>query len=339
MKYNKLSLYRKEIMGIAILLIMICHNSMDFPGSFHDINSGIKMLGQLGVDIFFFLSGFGCYYSMTNNDNVLIFYKKRFLRILPAYLIAVVLNAFIIIPIFKEPIGEYLWKYSLISFFTNAVLIEWFIASILLLYLLYPLIYRLIKSNRIATFFVVGAVYLLIFSNIIRVIPFSSVFNSIVEIFITRVPAFLIGSAWARASLDDKEIKKGWCYLLLILGLIACGINLYSYTVKAPMYWTTIRTLFIIPVFAVMITWISIREHFRDVKSIENVSGFFSYLGAFTLEIYLLHEKILGILSPYFLKFIPSIYIGLFLVNIAAAVISVFLADKLNKFVTRIASR
>ena len=339
MKYNKLSLYRKEIMGIAILLIMISHNSMDFPGFFHNINSGIKMLGQLGVDIFFFLSGFGCYYSMTNNNNALIFYKRRFIRILPAYLIVIMLYAIISVILYNESLTEYLWRYSLVSFFTNAVLHEWFIASILLLYLLYPLIYRLIKNNHVAAFIMVGAVYLIIFSRISSMIPYSLVFVIITDIFITRVPAFLIGSICAELSLHGKKIKKSWCYILLILGPIVCGINLYSYKAGTPMYWTTIRTLFIILIFAVIIFWIFIREHFKDIKFIENACRFFSYIGAFTLEIYLLHEKILGILTPFFNGININNYISLFLLNIVAAIVSIFFADKLSKLVTHIVSR
>ncbi|SDB68409.1 hypothetical protein SAMN02910263_04176 [Butyrivibrio sp. INlla16] len=64
LEYKYISKYRKELMGIAIMLIVISHNNLDFPWVFHNVNSGIKMLCHVGVDIFFLLSGFGCYYSM-----------------------------------------------------------------------------------------------------------------------------------------------------------------------------------------------------------------------------------------------------------------------------------
>ena len=90
-KYKDISRYRGELMGIAILLIMFSHNSMDFPGFFHNINSGLRMLGQVGVDIFFFLSGFGCFYSLTKDNDPISFYKKRVGRLLPAFLSVVFL--------------------------------------------------------------------------------------------------------------------------------------------------------------------------------------------------------------------------------------------------------
>ncbi len=76
-KYKDFSTYRGELMGIAMLLIMFSHNTMDFPGFVHNVNSGLKMLGQVGVDLFFFISGFGCFYSMHKNNNIVSFYRYR----------------------------------------------------------------------------------------------------------------------------------------------------------------------------------------------------------------------------------------------------------------------
>lgn len=52
-KYDQFSKYRRELMGIAILLIMYGHNNFVFPGFLKNINSGLMMLGQSGVDMFF----------------------------------------------------------------------------------------------------------------------------------------------------------------------------------------------------------------------------------------------------------------------------------------------
>ena len=85
LKYSCFSKYRKELMGIAILLVMIGHNTIEFPGFINNINSGIKMLAQAGVDLFFLFSGFGCFYSIHKNRNVLSFYKRRVQKIFPCY--------------------------------------------------------------------------------------------------------------------------------------------------------------------------------------------------------------------------------------------------------------
>ena len=66
---EKLSKYRTPLMGIAAIMIVLCHANL------YDIQvNGIirKMLsfGNVGVDIFLFLSGIGCYYSLDKNGGV-----------------------------------------------------------------------------------------------------------------------------------------------------------------------------------------------------------------------------------------------------------------------------
>lgn len=82
MELSQISYHRNSIMGIAILWIMMYHmpylNSI--AGSL--IGSAI-LIGFCGVDIFFFLSSFGIYYSFQKQQTLKSFYKKRILRILP----------------------------------------------------------------------------------------------------------------------------------------------------------------------------------------------------------------------------------------------------------------
>lgn len=89
---------RMELMGFAIILIMLFH-------------LGVLPFGECGVDIFLFLSGFSMYHSLSRNDNIVKFYRKRLLRILPAYLI-------IAIPFFflkTYTIDEFLLKITNLS--------------------------------------------------------------------------------------------------------------------------------------------------------------------------------------------------------------------------------
>lgn len=65
---NKISQYRTPLMGISAILIILCHaNLYDIK-----VNSLIHYLltfGNVGVDIFLFLSGIGCYYSLQNGGD------------------------------------------------------------------------------------------------------------------------------------------------------------------------------------------------------------------------------------------------------------------------------
>lgn len=72
--FGLVSKYRSELMGFSILIIMLYH-------------CWIFTLGDIGVEYFFLLSGVGMYNSLKRDYHTSILKKKRFLRILPTYLI------------------------------------------------------------------------------------------------------------------------------------------------------------------------------------------------------------------------------------------------------------
>ena len=55
-------------MGMAIIGVVMFHFRLQAP-----ILSVISNYGYTGVDFFMFLSAFGLYYSMSKNDNVMMF--------------------------------------------------------------------------------------------------------------------------------------------------------------------------------------------------------------------------------------------------------------------------
>lgn len=60
---SKVSLYRTQLMGIAAILIVLCHASL-YGVQMCSVLSTILNIGNIGVDVFLFLSGMGCYYSL-----------------------------------------------------------------------------------------------------------------------------------------------------------------------------------------------------------------------------------------------------------------------------------
>lgn len=92
MSYNLklVSKYRSALMGMATIGILMCHapaNGVNLP--FH-LNS-VLGLGQMGVMIFFFVSGLGLYYSTRRMEysasGIVTWYRKRFVRLFVPYLI------------------------------------------------------------------------------------------------------------------------------------------------------------------------------------------------------------------------------------------------------------
>lgn len=81
--WKDLSRYRGELMGAAIIFIVLFHMSLPRSDAFF----GLRRCGNIGVDMFLFLSGIGLWFSWVKNPSTKQFYKRRLLRIFPAWLI------------------------------------------------------------------------------------------------------------------------------------------------------------------------------------------------------------------------------------------------------------
>lgn len=62
-----LSKYRTQLMGLAMLLILIFHTGIDVKSV--NVIRSIKDIGDVGVDIFLLLSGIGLYFSYSKNND------------------------------------------------------------------------------------------------------------------------------------------------------------------------------------------------------------------------------------------------------------------------------
>ena len=84
----KLSYYRTELMGAAIIMVMFCHNTIQFSeNALNLIWKSFSSYFQVGVDIFFLLSGLGCVFSLQKTSGYSGFMKRRIWRIIPTYLV------------------------------------------------------------------------------------------------------------------------------------------------------------------------------------------------------------------------------------------------------------
>ena len=83
MRFDTLFRYRKQCMTAAIVLILLNHMKAAWPESPAKIAASF-FYG--GVDLFFFLSGVGCFFSWRRDRDPAAFLRRRALRILPSYL-------------------------------------------------------------------------------------------------------------------------------------------------------------------------------------------------------------------------------------------------------------
>lgn len=134
---------RQYLMGIAIVLITLHHLALYGSGFLFSL----FIDGNIGVDIFFFLSVFGCCCSLKRlNGECVGFYKRRALRIYPMYVVFL-----FILLIFFYPDLDFCKKMSLfgaqitgLSLFNGSEILAWYVPATIVVYAVLPLIYRIL---------------------------------------------------------------------------------------------------------------------------------------------------------------------------------------------------
>ena len=214
---GKISKYRSELMGFAIIIVMLFH----VPLSRLDPFFGLRRMGNLGVDIFFFLSGIGLWYSWAKQQDWRRFYLNRALRIYPAWLI--VAGYFYISRFHGTTTASYVDLAGDIivnwDFWLHDELTFWYVPATMMLYLFAPPYMELVRRHPIYRWLVVLPLMWCIIVQYVA--PVHQAVGHI-EIFWSRVPIFFLGINFAEAVRQKREIdKQAWW---MIIGLFALSL-------------------------------------------------------------------------------------------------------------------
>ena len=155
---NKWSVFSKEhsaLYGISILSIIIFHyfedlNTSDFSGGLCSIGAVyLRIIGSVGVELFIFLSGISLFFSMKKDEKVRQFYKKRIKRIIPTYLtIAIPFWGLVDIIFRSGNVKLFFEDLFFVTFFLNGTRTFWYVLFILMAYMIYPLLYKRLNSEK-----------------------------------------------------------------------------------------------------------------------------------------------------------------------------------------------
>lgn len=213
---NKLSVYRTALMGLAALMIIICHCAA-FGVKMSPVMEKICSYGNFGVDIFLLLSGLGCYFSLEKHRDLTVksFYKRRFLRIaVPYLLIYIPLNLVLYILGLATP-GKCLLSILALEywFFHSGA---WYVSLMAVLYLVAPGIYRVMISRYRLLFTVFSIVILTLLCAIDN--PVSGIQNF--QWAFSRVPSFIIGMAIAGKCMQNLSVSVLWTFVPVLLYLV-----------------------------------------------------------------------------------------------------------------------
>lgn len=180
------SIDKQLLMGVAITLVWLYHMRCTCH-----VGNYVFGPGFIGVDIFFFLSGYGLCYSI-NKNSLKKFYANRVKRVYPLFCILAVfytaMRLFLGLPV---SIWDWFCNIFSLSYYKiGGQYISWYLSVQLLLYLLFPLIYRLSVK-----FGVVAVLLSQIFSVAILSI---NDWHWRYDCFFSRTPIFMLGVSWTR---------------------------------------------------------------------------------------------------------------------------------------------
>lgn len=282
---------RDYLFGIATVMVILFHSYISFSALFPDAPwlantlSVIKGTMNKGVEIFLFLSGIGLYYSMSKKPTLKEFYKKRATRILPAlFIVSAIWFAL------REPNG--LWGYLsdvfFISFFTKGTRVFWYFILTIFLYIIYPLIHKLFEKTRLyGLIFSVAAVVIL---NIILMNAAPAFYRN-TEIALTRIPIFLVGAWIGKHVKDGVKISNLW--LLAAFAVMTACFLFYNFQPLSEKNFLYIyRYLGGFFALSLLFLWAAVFDKF----SFGAIGTFLIWIGGYSMEIYLIQEK-LGILN------------------------------------------
>ena len=288
-----ISVYRSEIMGWSILWVMMLHFQFNQIAPF----GFIAQYGIAGVDIFMMVSGLGLYYSLNSSRSIIKFYKKRLLRIFPTYyLFGIVASSLL----YHDGIWEYFLRYSTIGFWTGCLYWEWFIPSIVFLYLLSPLFKYIIDQRK---FILLTFINIVVLAFSFCMIDNNQILDRVHFFFIYRIPAFIFGMICAYWIHNRVSIRN--YYFLLILGIPVFGLlfphhhQIYNYK-----YFSL---LFLLPLFSLIFVLLS--------KHLSFLNPTMRNIGKASMEIYLVQSFFFyAIINDYFVlpkQWHDSITLGL----------------------------
>ena len=278
---SALSKYRSELMGIAIIWIVLFHSNISAPDNFF-----LRVLwylfvsfgGGIGVDIFFILSGFGLFYSVKFIDKEVIsrnwggWIVKRMKRILPSYLIVAILYY-----ILK---GDFcLYNLCQLNFLVNGIRDFWFIPAIVICYLLFPLFYQIGKKIGFRNMMIVSTLIVVAVTYALNY--FNPIYYSKIEIFLQRIPCFVLGIYWGYLSVINSYKEY---YLGIIFSVLLIPVCMYTHFVGSSRWTFFFMTIVFIQVLLLLLIYLG-----NTLKTI------LQYLGKRSLQIYLTHVS-LGIM-------------------------------------------
>lgn len=298
-RFAELSEYRGELMGLAMIFVVLFHIGMPQSNFFYPL----RRLGNVGVDMFLFVSGMGLWFSWTRSrlgkkldgmgamdikSATIRFFRNRYRRIYPVWLI--VAAAFYICryaegnggaatPDIPNLIANILFNWS---FWRVDDLTFWYVPATMMLYIFAPGYMEL--TRRRPTFRWLPVAFILL-AAMVQYVPLLHNNVGHLEIFFSRIPIFFIGINAGKWVMEGRQLERGSIWMAMIVFIMSM--------------WLCLRLEFIghkaFPLFMERIVYIplTVSALMLECKMIamlpKAANRFLTLVGGISLEIYLIH--------------------------------------------------
>lgn len=282
-----ISRYRGELMGVAILFVILFHVGLPREDTFF----GLKRMGNIGVDFFLFLSGMGLWFSWTKKPSLRHYYLRRFLRIYPTWLLIACLYY---IPDYLnlELIGHRGQSTNILDligdisinwdFWLHDELTFWYIPAIMLFYIVSPFYMNLIIKHPTYRWL---PILMIMWCVIVEyVVPIHEAVGHL-EIFWSRVPIFFLGINIAAAVKRKETIGVSFIWIIGVIFLITLASCIFLEQVKHGQFPLFIERMLYIPLTITAILLLS----YLFSNTPKHINKVLKLFGTLSLEIYLIH--------------------------------------------------
>lgn len=333
-KQNKLdisciSTYRNELYGFSIIWIMLFHGILCQIEYFRkvpilNIFGNFLSYGNMGCEVFFFLSGISLYFSFNKTSSLSLYFKRRVCRLfIPVILICGVYWGYFLITN----------KFSLMSFLSRIFLLRfwftgdqqiWFISAIFLFYFLYPYIYKFLFHNdrHSGKKTILLIIITCILTYIIR-FEYPEIYSNI-EIAITRLPVFIIGCFAGKFVYEKKELPLIPTLLLCLLSLFFC----FTVLNMDILHGLSRRYFYLaggIPLTILIAFLLSKLKGFLHL--------FLKYMGSISLELYLIHIILIRLYKKEFFGTYTPGNVTKYMLILLLSVLASLIASLLQKYI------
>lgn len=285
---SKITDIRTYLMGVAIILVMISHTKGVWV--LPKFIEYIQKTGYLGVDIFFFVSAYGLFYSMKKCIPIRQWYMRRFKRILPKYWIVTIFTGLMI----HWGLYDYLKELTFVGFlcpWVNHEPLLWYIPAAMLFYLVFPILYKYRHPLTIGYVPIVVIVYVLsaMLLSYTREYGFAPYLP---ESFLPRIPVFLLGMILAEYEESIRQRMNAYTATFLVVISFAMFILLELHAMEETKFLSFPNEAFALLVCSLPFIIYLCSALYKYVRIL---NPFVLYCGKYSLELYLLHYAFINI--------------------------------------------